>query len=73
LVLFREITNLKIKILGVTCLHFVLQDTVTGFFFVGNVDLRRKTNYLIIDNSNSYPLIKIFRMWLFVIAILACW
>jgi vacuolar-type H+-ATPase subunit F/Vma7 len=29
------------------------QDTVTGFLLagVGNVDLRRKTNYLVVDNS----------------------
>lgn len=31
----------------------LLQDTVTGFLLagVGNVDLRRKTNYLVVDNS----------------------
>eukprot|EP00850_Spirogloea_muscicola_P017855 SM000157S02085 [mRNA] locus=s157:327638:328783:+ [translate_table: standard] len=30
-----------------------LQDTITGFLLagVGNVDLRRKTNYLVVDNS----------------------
>jgi len=33
--------------------HLALQDTVTGFLLagVGNVDLRRKTNYLIVDSS----------------------
>ena len=36
-----------------------LQDTVTGFLLagVGNVDLRKKTNYLIVDNSNSLNLL----------------
>jgi hypothetical protein len=33
--------------------HQFLQDTVTGFLMagVGNVDLRKKTNYLLVDNS----------------------
>jgi V-type H+-transporting ATPase subunit F len=32
-----------------------LQDTVTGFLLagVGNVDLRKKTNYLIVDNKTT--------------------
>ena len=36
-----------------------LQDTVTGFLLagVGNVDLRKKTNYLIVDNSNNFHLL----------------
>jgi len=35
------------------------EDTVTGFLLagVGNVDLRKKTNYLIVDNSNSLNLL----------------
>lgn len=35
---------------------FLVQDTITGFLLagVGNVDLRRKTNYLIVDGSNVF-------------------
>jgi hypothetical protein len=35
------------------------EDTVTGFLLagVGNVDLRKKTNYLIVDNSNNFHLL----------------
>lgn len=33
----------------------ILQDTITGFLLagVGNVDLRRKTNYLVVDSSEA--------------------
>lgn len=36
----------------------LMQDTITGFLMagVGNVDLRRKTNYLIVDSSMSLSL-----------------
>lgn len=36
------------------------EDTVTGFLLagVGNVDLRRKTNYLIVDNKTSVKTIE---------------
>uniref|UniRef100_A0A803LFJ5 V-type proton ATPase subunit F n=1 Tax=Chenopodium quinoa TaxID=63459 RepID=A0A803LFJ5_CHEQI len=33
------------------------EDTITGFLLagVGNVDIRRKTNYLIVDNMSPLP------------------
>lgn len=36
-------------------LNLVIQDTITGFLLagVGNVDLRRKTNYLVVDSSEQ--------------------
>ena len=36
-----------------------MQDTITGFLLagVGNVDLRRKTNYLIVDSSTFTSLV----------------
>lgn len=36
-------------------LFYFTQDTIVGFLLagVGNVDIRRKTNYLIVDSSRS--------------------
>ena len=38
------------------CLMLCTQDTVVGFLMagVGNVDIRRKTNYLIVDSSTLF-------------------
>jgi V-type H+-transporting ATPase subunit F len=38
-----------------TRLKFCVQDTVVGFLMagVGNVDIRRKTNYLIVDSKTT--------------------
>lgn len=39
--------------------YFLFQDTVTGFLLagVGNVDLRRNTNFLIVDSSKFLSLL----------------
>ena len=47
---------------GVSC----VQDTVTGFLLagVGNVDVRKKCNYLIVDSSALSLTGPVFMFWL---------
>ncbi len=49
--------NVALKLCAQCLYHTAWQDTVTGFLLagVGNVDLRRKTNYLVVNESAHLP------------------
>lgn len=53
---FNEDNVGSLRFTGMPCL---LQDTVTGFLLagVGNVDLRKKTNFLVVNESMILPYI----------------